>query len=159
MSKKCKAYLCDQQIYTLKDLEKKWGSTSFMDIPMTKWPEWYKCKYEMLPKSLCQPHSTSPELKKLKMNLTRLKGELKKCVSNVKEFHDSLRTETNKLKKYKNPEGLEEQKDLINYLNMDLKNAESELLKKEGEFNKLFRDIEKCISQRFPSKTRRTKNV
>jgi hypothetical protein len=163
---KCKTYMCDKQIYSLQELEKKMGSTSFMDIPMTKWPEWYKCKYDMVPKILCQSHP-SLELKKLKMNLTRLKGELKKCVSEVKMSYDAVRTETNKLKKYKDPKDLKEQNDLIDYLNMDLKNAEIQLIKKESEFNTLFHDIEKIsslksspkIPKRCPNGERRNKKT
>jgi len=157
--------MCDKQIHSLKELEKKMGSKSFMDMPMTKWPEWYKCKYDMLPKSLCQPHPISPELKNLTMNLTRLKGELKKCVSEVKMSQDAVRAETNKLKKYKDPKDIKEQKDLIDYLNKGLKNEESNLLKKEGEFNTLFHDIEKLISspksqmKRCPNGTRRNKKT
>lgn len=150
--------MCSNQIYSPKDLEEKMGSKSFMDMPMTKWPEWYKCKYEILPKSLCQPHP--PELKKIKMNFTRLKKELKKCVSEVKMSYDAVRSETNKLKKYKDPKDLKKQKELIDYLNMTLKNAESDLLKKEDEFNTLFIDVEKSISpqiKRCQNGTRRNK--
>lgn len=149
---KCKKYMCDKQIHSLQELEKKMGSTSFMDIPMTKWPEWYKCKYDMVPELLCQPH-TSPELKTLKMNLTSLKNELKKNRAFIKEYYDSIRSETNKLKKIKDdPDYLKYMLDIIDSLKTDMKKEESNLIKKEGEFENLLRDIEKKNSSKLSPK-------
>jgi len=36
--------MCDKQIHSLQELDKRMGSKSFMDIPMIKWSEWYTKK-------------------------------------------------------------------------------------------------------------------